>query len=461
MATDTWNSAYEADPADTDLANLYANRLRNTKVNIRERMEIDHEWEDSSEGGKHKKLTLRQQGSAPSPAADEIGLYVKEGAVSAEAEIFSKNEGGAENQWTRQGQIIPPDQVSVDDPGITGGLNAPADFIEVIEQLKYKHAELRHGNAGRNAADLAAWLDYPSRGVDHLINGALLDNSASGSAPYGWTLAGTPSAIAPETLDDTEGVGRQLSITADAAGEGIEQQVDDLKAGGYYLVEVRVKPATGTWTLETTGASGAVFGNLDRDTSGSSYQTLKGIILVQDPVVPITVRLKSGSSGDVVKIAWASLTECRIDVGDRTPDRYTLIATSDADGTDFAQLEADLQISVVPPSHGWIVLVEAVVQLLKPDSSGSVTSINFGIEEDVDGGGFSEIQRFSEYHPDLSGAVNLFPNISMRHPVISLTPGSVHTYKIVQGPGGPGSYELQHAAGSREHHLIVTLLRNA
>ena len=71
----TWDTAYEAIPADTDQAKEGALRIRNLKVDIKERAEIDHEWTDDTDGGFHKKSTFIEQASDPSSIADRGILY--------------------------------------------------------------------------------------------------------------------------------------------------------------------------------------------------------------------------------------------------------------------------------------------------------------------------------------------------------------------------------------------------
>ena len=58
-----WDSSYEALPADIDDANTLGLRQRNTRTDVRERMEIDHDWDDVDNAGKHNQVTLQVLGA--------------------------------------------------------------------------------------------------------------------------------------------------------------------------------------------------------------------------------------------------------------------------------------------------------------------------------------------------------------------------------------------------------------
>lgn len=75
--TRTWDTAYEATPANTDDISNDAERLRDTKVDVRERMEQDHSWAGDSDDGFHKFATMMKRSSDPAAAADKLILYTK------------------------------------------------------------------------------------------------------------------------------------------------------------------------------------------------------------------------------------------------------------------------------------------------------------------------------------------------------------------------------------------------
>lgn len=103
--TDTWNAAFEASPADTDPISEGAERIRDLKVAVQERLSVDHYWDKSGTDtahGEHNKITLRT-GAAPSVEADKCYLYAKD--VSGKAELHFRDEDGDEIQFTSGGAI--------------------------------------------------------------------------------------------------------------------------------------------------------------------------------------------------------------------------------------------------------------------------------------------------------------------------------------------------------------------
>lgn len=104
MITQVWNAAFEAIPADNDQISEGALRIRNLKRDIRERMEIDHDWDDITDAGKHKQLTLVDPlPSDPATVVDQGYVYSKN--VSAVVELFWKDEAGNVLQLTAAGKI--------------------------------------------------------------------------------------------------------------------------------------------------------------------------------------------------------------------------------------------------------------------------------------------------------------------------------------------------------------------
>ncbi len=102
--TQIWDSSYENIPADNDQASEGALRIRNLKRDIRERAEIDHDWDDVTDAGKHLQVSFRDPLAAkPTAAASEGYLYTKD--VSAKAELFYEDEDGNELQLSAAGVI--------------------------------------------------------------------------------------------------------------------------------------------------------------------------------------------------------------------------------------------------------------------------------------------------------------------------------------------------------------------
>ena len=103
--TNTWDSTFESQPADSEDINLGANRIRALKVAVRERMTVDHVWEDAQEDGKHNKLTMVPQVSAPATATPNGFLYTQ--TLAGVTELLYKDSNGSIMQLTQNGFLYP------------------------------------------------------------------------------------------------------------------------------------------------------------------------------------------------------------------------------------------------------------------------------------------------------------------------------------------------------------------
>jgi hypothetical protein len=115
---DVWNSGYEAIPADTEDESLGAGRIRNFKVDIRERMQQDHSWNGDDSDGYHDSATLLTQASdpTPTPASGTAGVVYSK-LVGGNNELFWKDNLGNVLQITQSGKLVNPVPWA-----ITGGL---------------------------------------------------------------------------------------------------------------------------------------------------------------------------------------------------------------------------------------------------------------------------------------------------------------------------------------------------
>lgn len=109
--TRSWNASYEASPPTSgESASLGAERIRNLKIDLRERMITDHQWNDglttNSEDGEHSKVTLEQR-AAPANLADRAILYgfdIDTGAGLL-TELYVRDESGNQIRLTERGVI--------------------------------------------------------------------------------------------------------------------------------------------------------------------------------------------------------------------------------------------------------------------------------------------------------------------------------------------------------------------
>ena len=90
--TETWNTAFEQSPADTDSASQGAVKIRGTRIAVQERLEVDHSHAGDADDGKHKKLTLITQGSDPTLDSGNSAIYTK--TTTGLTDVFLKTPLG-------------------------------------------------------------------------------------------------------------------------------------------------------------------------------------------------------------------------------------------------------------------------------------------------------------------------------------------------------------------------------
>lgn len=104
--TRTWDAAYELDPADSDDRGEGAARIRNSRVDVRERIAKDHYMDiagTDADHGEHSKVTLQAPISTPANVANKGFLYGKD--ASSKIELHWEDEDGNEIQVTAAGDF--------------------------------------------------------------------------------------------------------------------------------------------------------------------------------------------------------------------------------------------------------------------------------------------------------------------------------------------------------------------
>lgn len=105
--TEAWNTSFEGLPADTENVSLGATRIRALKVDIRQRMAVDHMWSDglavASNDGKHNQATLRPQAADPVLDSGDGALYTK--AIAGNTELFWEDSAARVTQITLTGSL--------------------------------------------------------------------------------------------------------------------------------------------------------------------------------------------------------------------------------------------------------------------------------------------------------------------------------------------------------------------
>ena len=127
--TRTWNAAYEASPDGTDDVSTADNRIRDFKLDIRERLNIDHYHDPAgtdADHGEHRRVTFHEPISTPSNVVNKAFLYGKD--VSAKIELHFEDEDGNEVVLTTAGVIPKASVESLKDITATASeINTVAD----------------------------------------------------------------------------------------------------------------------------------------------------------------------------------------------------------------------------------------------------------------------------------------------------------------------------------------------
>lgn len=102
----TWNAAFEAAPADVDDIGDGASEIRELKVAISERLNLDHYLDIAGtdvDHGEHRRVTFNAPISTPANVANKGFLYGKD--VGAKIELHWEDEDGNELQLTTAGAL--------------------------------------------------------------------------------------------------------------------------------------------------------------------------------------------------------------------------------------------------------------------------------------------------------------------------------------------------------------------
>lgn len=103
--TRNWNAALEAIPADAAAAAQGANRIRDLKVDIRERLDLDHIMDqDINDDGRHRQVCFIEQASDPGNLANKGFLYTKD--VGGITELFYEDSAGSLFQLSDTGKLL-------------------------------------------------------------------------------------------------------------------------------------------------------------------------------------------------------------------------------------------------------------------------------------------------------------------------------------------------------------------
>jgi hypothetical protein len=101
---ETWDTAYEGEPADNENINLGAGRIRALKTDIHQRLAIDHSWNGDGNDGKHSQVTLRTfAGGIKTLDTGDGVLFSNNG--SGRAELWWQDDAQNQTRITNNGVL--------------------------------------------------------------------------------------------------------------------------------------------------------------------------------------------------------------------------------------------------------------------------------------------------------------------------------------------------------------------
>jgi hypothetical protein len=101
--SEVWNVGFEGLPPDTENINLGAGRIRNLKLDIRQRMAIDHQWAGNAFDGKHLQVQLPAIATPPALDASDGCVFASNPAGATE--LFYRDSSGNTVQLTLNGAV--------------------------------------------------------------------------------------------------------------------------------------------------------------------------------------------------------------------------------------------------------------------------------------------------------------------------------------------------------------------
>lgn len=102
--SETWDTTYEGEPADSENINLGAGRIRSLKTDIHQRLAVDHSWNGDGNDGKHTQVTLRQLGNLPETLDTGDGLLFAN-MVTGRTELYWQDDAQNITQITKSGTV--------------------------------------------------------------------------------------------------------------------------------------------------------------------------------------------------------------------------------------------------------------------------------------------------------------------------------------------------------------------
>lgn len=108
----TWNNTFLTTPADTEDESLGAQRIRDTRNAVGERLKVDHSLAGDANDGKHLKITFPATATAAPIGLDAGNGRLFASGAAGNTELFYQDSSGRILQLTASGSVNTPAVVS-------------------------------------------------------------------------------------------------------------------------------------------------------------------------------------------------------------------------------------------------------------------------------------------------------------------------------------------------------------
>lgn len=374
--------------------------------------------------------------------------------------------------------LLPIDDTHVDDsssdeaamavtvtPGDTGSAdsNRPTDLKGEIERLRYRlkanngyFSNIQYMETGGSMAT-ASWTEPPIVGRNLLPNpGFEVLSGASGTAPDGWSLVGTPGATAIESAAHAEaGIDkRSLRVLTDATTEGFSRVVTGLKPDTKYLVGLAYTLTTGGISVDTVNGLGSGdyqdIAIIDT-TTGAGFVVKQAIVMTDSTPADITMRIFGTVTVSDFNLYYAWFYEMSDDAPIEIP--HIPMQTAEWTNADQSQTNAStgawvvktaLSLTQYVPYEGYRMIYEVTLSFAS-DASGSGTNSTFfafRLSENLDAAGSNAVQGPFGYTNQEGGPVDtvFFGDIvNMKYVIENPTPGVSYEFTVEAWNEGTGT----------------------
>lgn len=311
MTTRTWDTTI---PADTGYAGDGDDRIRDTKVDLKERLELDHYMDgelDPLEGdcdGYHRKATLYAQATDPTPLTGTGVIYTK--VIDGVTELFFRDATtGTINQLTENGVLslnTLANDIDADGHGITGADIIESDVVtagtlNVTTIAKTGTGVVTNLNAdmvdGKHVQTTLSDTDsyVPTSGAVYYWVGLHKDDTTTHGASGAVVGTTNTQTLSNKTLNDTNVIDFRCihlrTITAD------NTQDDDVYDNNYPYIEANMYfRAAGVWRRGSTTLWIYQFKRFVIDGQTSRF-TLYGVDMSSGALDTINI-MNGGSTGN-------------------------------------------------------------------------------------------------------------------------------------------------------------------